>query len=536
MKFRSDEEGYITALRFYKQANNTGTTWATCGRAPASSSPRCSSRNETASGWQEETLPVPVAIAADTTYITSYHSSAGPLRVQPGGYFFGGIDRPPLHAPPTRWRPATASTGTGASGFPDQTFNATNYWVDAVFERARPVDTRRAARERPPRPARGRAGVARRATSRRRSTSRSSRRPSTPAHSRSRRRRRDGRRARSPTTARRGRPRSTRCSRCSSARRTRRPCRAAPPASPTSPATAWPPTRCGPSARRRQCPCTVFAPERRADRRRASQDQPVEVGHEVPLRRGRLHHRAALLQAGEQHRHARRATSGRAPASCSRRRPSRARRHRAGSRSSCPNPVADRKDTTYVTSYYSAAGDYAFEPGVLRRRPGPRPAARAQRDGLDGGNGVYHYGASGFPDQSFNATNYWVDATFDRTIPPDTRGPVVTELKPGGRRHRRRPRRTEVTAAFDEPLAPASVSGSTFTLRDEDGAARGRGRRPTTRRRAMAKLKPQPPLAYSETYTRAPQGRRRRRDRRRRQPASRPTRPGPSRPRRSRPA
>jgi hypothetical protein len=29
-----------------------------------------------------------------------------------------------------------------------------------------------------------------------------------------------------------------------------------------------------------------------------------------------------------------------------------------------------------------------------------------------GGNGVYRYGASGFPDSSFNATNYWVDVIF----------------------------------------------------------------------------------------------------------------------------
>ena len=55
---------------------------------------------------------------------------------------------------------------------------------------------------------------------------------------------------------------------------------------------------------------------------------------------------------------------------------------------------------------------------------------RALANGVDGGNGVYHYGASGFPDTTFNATNYWVDASFDRTVPPDTRGPTVTETSP----------------------------------------------------------------------------------------------------------
>jgi hypothetical protein len=29
--------------------------------------------------------------------------------------------------------------------------------------------------------------------------------------------------------------------------------------------------------------------------------------------------------------------------------------------------------------------------------------------------GVYRYGASGFPEQSYNRTNYWVDVTFTTT-------------------------------------------------------------------------------------------------------------------------
>ncbi len=40
--------------------------------------------NETASGWQEAQLPVPVAIQKDTTYITSYHSSQGQFGFNPG--------------------------------------------------------------------------------------------------------------------------------------------------------------------------------------------------------------------------------------------------------------------------------------------------------------------------------------------------------------------------------------------------------------------------------------------------------------------
>jgi hypothetical protein len=42
----------------------------------------------------------------------------------------------------------------------------------------------------------------------------------------------------------------------------------------------------------------------------------------------------------------------------------------------------------------------------------------ALADGVDGGNGVYRYGASsGFPTLTYQATNYWVDVAFSPTAP-----------------------------------------------------------------------------------------------------------------------
>ena len=32
--------------------------------------------------------------------------------------------------------------------------------------------------------------------------------------------------------------------------------------------------------------------------------------------------------------------------------------------------------------------------------------------GIDGPNGVYAYGAGGFPSQTYNASNYWVDVVY----------------------------------------------------------------------------------------------------------------------------
>ncbi len=48
---------------------------------------------------------------------------------------------------------------------------------------------------------------------------------------------------------------------------------------------------------------------------------------------------------------------------------------------------------------------------VLRRSDVNGPLT-ALADGAGGGNGVYLYGAGGFPTQTYNATNYWVDVVF----------------------------------------------------------------------------------------------------------------------------
>ena len=88
---------------------------------------------ETPSGWQEVLFDSPVPVAANVTYVASYHTNVGHYSAS-GGYFSTlGTDRPPLHAPPSG---AVAGNGVflyGPTAFPTDTFNATNYWVDVVF-------------------------------------------------------------------------------------------------------------------------------------------------------------------------------------------------------------------------------------------------------------------------------------------------------------------------------------------------------------------------------------------------------------------
>jgi hypothetical protein len=132
VKFRSDSDGYITAIRFYKSSANTGThvghLWTSTGTLLAS----VTFSAETGSGWQQATFSTPVPISAGTTYVASYHTTVGRYSVDEGYFSSRGVDTPPLHA---------LSNGTGgnglyrygASAFPNQTYRGSNYWIDVVF-------------------------------------------------------------------------------------------------------------------------------------------------------------------------------------------------------------------------------------------------------------------------------------------------------------------------------------------------------------------------------------------------------------------
>ena len=132
-KFYSDIDGFITGVRFYKSTANTGThvgsLWSLTGTRLATAT----FATETPSGWQQAMFASPVPIAANTTYVISYHTNVGSYAADAGYFATAPIDSPPLHAPTS---PAGGGNGVfayGESQFPTGTFNATNYWVDAVF-------------------------------------------------------------------------------------------------------------------------------------------------------------------------------------------------------------------------------------------------------------------------------------------------------------------------------------------------------------------------------------------------------------------
>lgn len=79
------------------------------------------------------------------------------------------------------------------------------------------------------------------------------------------------------------------------------------------------------------------------------------------------------------------------------------------------SPVPINANTTYVASYHTETGHYSFDSNYFSNSGFDNPPLHALRDGVDGPNGVYVYGRSGFPlfpSSSFQASNYWIDVDF----------------------------------------------------------------------------------------------------------------------------
>jgi hypothetical protein len=134
VKFSSDVAGSITGLRFYKGTGNTGThvghLWTASGTLLAT----VTFTGETASGWQQATFSQPVPIDANTTYVASYYAPNGHYATTNSYFAFSGVDNGPLHVPSDG-----VAGGNGVfryvfgGGFPDSSFQASNFWVDVVF-------------------------------------------------------------------------------------------------------------------------------------------------------------------------------------------------------------------------------------------------------------------------------------------------------------------------------------------------------------------------------------------------------------------
>lgn len=135
VKFTSSVAGQITALKFYRSPNDTGSDlldlWSSTGTKLASAS----FGNTTASGWQTVNLATPVAISANTTYIASYHTNG--TYAATSNFFANAFTSGTLTAPSSSSSGGNgvySYGGTSTAGiFPSSTFASSNYWADVVF-------------------------------------------------------------------------------------------------------------------------------------------------------------------------------------------------------------------------------------------------------------------------------------------------------------------------------------------------------------------------------------------------------------------
>jgi hypothetical protein len=130
--FTPSDNGDVTAIKFYKGSGNTGThtgsIWSSTGTRLAT----VTFANETATGWQTATLATPVSLTAGQTYVVSYFAPNGRYSGTPG-YFYNTKVSGPLTAPGgSNGRYRYGATG----GFPNSSYNSTNYFVDVVFRSA----------------------------------------------------------------------------------------------------------------------------------------------------------------------------------------------------------------------------------------------------------------------------------------------------------------------------------------------------------------------------------------------------------------
>ena len=133
VRFTSSSSGFITGVRFFKGVNNTsthvGNLWSSSGTLLA----RATFTGESSSGWQQVNFSSPVAITANTVYVASYFSPTGDFAVD-RNYFNAAVNNPPLQALQSGASSLNGLYNYGSSSaFPAGSYQASNYWVDVVF-------------------------------------------------------------------------------------------------------------------------------------------------------------------------------------------------------------------------------------------------------------------------------------------------------------------------------------------------------------------------------------------------------------------
>ncbi|PSM48159.1 hypothetical protein C7Y66_15955 [Chroococcidiopsis sp. CCALA 051] len=128
VKFKATKEGFVTGIRFYKAATNTGTHVGSLWTAGGQLIARGTFVSETTSGWQQLKFDQPIRISADAIYVASYHAPKGNY-----AYTLNHFASPMSNSGLQFLDGNNGVYKYGNSSFPSQTYKSSNYWVDVLY-------------------------------------------------------------------------------------------------------------------------------------------------------------------------------------------------------------------------------------------------------------------------------------------------------------------------------------------------------------------------------------------------------------------
>jgi hypothetical protein len=409
VRFRTDTTGVITGVRFYKGAGNTGThtgsLWTNTGTLLATAT----FGSESATGWQQVLFGTPVPVTAGVTYVASYHTNTGNYAVNSGYFISAGVDNPPLHALASGVDGLNGVYLYGAGGFPTQSYNASNYWVDVVYGLPVPDTTPPTVTAMAPNGA----------------TPVSIGTSVTATFS-------EGMNAATITTSTFTvrNPGGSVVAATVSYNATTNVATLTPTAA-LAPSTTYTATVTGGAsgvkdlagnalvsdvvwsfvtAASAACPCTIWNASA-TPAQMANDSNAVELGMRFQSEvNGRITGIRFYKGAGNTGTHTGSlwSNTGTLLATVT----FTGETASGWQQMNFSTPVAITANTTYVISYHTNTGNYAVNGGFFAAAGVDNPPLHALANGVDGLNGVYLYGTGGFPTQSYNASNYWVDVVF----------------------------------------------------------------------------------------------------------------------------
>jgi methionine-rich copper-binding protein CopC len=451
VKFRAALDGYASGVRFYKGPGNSGTHTGSLWTASGQLLSTATFTAESVSGWQQVDFSTPVGVKAGTTYVASYHTDTGRYSATNGFFAASGTHLEPLDALKSGVDGSNGVYRLGASAFPNVSFGSTNYWVDVVYQ----DDPSPSVVSRTPVPDAGSVGLST-------AVSVTFNKPIRTADLEFTLKQPDGSAiAASIALDATGTTATLRPSvPLVAGTRHSASVMAADVGGNAMPSPATWSFRTGtPQNAPGICPCTLFSDLVTPATSASTDAKAIEVGMRfTPASDGVVSALRFYKGPGNDGAHTGNLWSssgallGSAVFS--------AESATGWQTVTLPAPVTLTAGNGYVVSYHTTSGRYAVTGGTFKTAGVSYGPLSAPASTTAAGNGVYRYGASGFPTSSFNGSNYWVDVVFQDTAAAKvtTRTPIsdAGTVALG----------TGVTATFNKTVQPSSV---TLVLRDPSG-------------------------------------------------------------------